>query len=321
MPIVPRYNGPISSSAVAYGPGAKPSLLDTLANGRGDFFGSALGRLFYDPEQDPRAQQAGLYKAQRDKEEYETGRMRTDDEATRNFSRDSAIVSGFRTPQTPVAETEKAINYALNQALATGDPKQITPLLKAFALSMGPAGDNLMVRANSMDGAYLKAGESPSLERQDFVREDEQQADAETEQGKRAMEKYGFDTASSDRRYNTDVDAGVQRRGQDVSAGTARRGQDIGVVENRRDRAASAFTDIFKSERALQGGDGKSVTRIKRDGSGKVTERVDQTTRPNRTGRGGGGGDKPPVAGAKKAPDGNWYVNDPKRPGKYLKVG
>jgi hypothetical protein len=30
---------------------------------------------------------------------------------------------------------------------------------------------------------------------------------------------------------------------------------------------------------------------------------------------------KPPVQGARLAPDGNWYVADPKRPGKYLKVG
>lgn len=29
----------------------------------------------------------------------------------------------------------------------------------------------------------------------------------------------------------------------------------------------------------------------------------------------------PPIAGARKAPDGNYYVDDPKRPGKYLKVG
>jgi hypothetical protein len=31
--------------------------------------------------------------------------------------------------------------------------------------------------------------------------------------------------------------------------------------------------------------------------------------------------DTPPVPGAKKAPDGNWYVPDPKRPGKFLRVG
>ena len=31
-------------------------------------------------------------------------------------------------------------------------------------------------------------------------------------------------------------------------------------------------------------------------------------------------GNAPPVEGARKAPDGNWYVNDPDRPGKFLKV-
>lgn len=30
--------------------------------------------------------------------------------------------------------------------------------------------------------------------------------------------------------------------------------------------------------------------------------------------------DQPPVSGAQKAQDGNWYLPDPKRPGKYLKV-
>lgn len=32
------------------------------------------------------------------------------------------------------------------------------------------------------------------------------------------------------------------------------------------------------------------------------------------------GGDSPPVPGAQKAPNGKWYVKDPKRPGKYLEV-
>jgi len=31
-------------------------------------------------------------------------------------------------------------------------------------------------------------------------------------------------------------------------------------------------------------------------------------------------GAKPPMEGARQAPDGNWYVADPARPGKYLKV-
>lgn len=35
----------------------------------------------------------------------------------------------------------------------------------------------------------------------------------------------------------------------------------------------------------------------------------------------GNPGDKPPMNGARKAADGNWYVDDPKRPGKFLRVG
>lgn len=35
---------------------------------------------------------------------------------------------------------------------------------------------------------------------------------------------------------------------------------------------------------------------------------------------GGGAPAQPPVQGARKAPDGNWYVSDPQRPGKYLRV-
>lgn len=38
------------------------------------------------------------------------------------------------------------------------------------------------------------------------------------------------------------------------------------------------------------------------------------------TDMGGGGGDQPPYPGARRAPDGEWYVPDGARPGKYLKV-
>ena len=43
---------------------------------------------------------------------------------------------------------------------------------------------------------------------------------------------------------------------------------------------------------------------------------------PDDSGDGGGGqqGGGPPVPGAKKASDGNWYVPDPARPGKYMRV-
>jgi hypothetical protein len=37
-------------------------------------------------------------------------------------------------------------------------------------------------------------------------------------------------------------------------------------------------------------------------------------------GKQGSASEAPPIDGARKAPDGNWYVDDPKRPGKYLQV-
>ncbi|MEW8189013.1 MAG: hypothetical protein AB2766_06920 [Candidatus Thiodiazotropha endolucinida] len=39
-----------------------------------------------------------------------------------------------------------------------------------------------------------------------------------------------------------------------------------------------------------------------------------------RTAKGTSASTQPPIAGAKKAPDGNWYVPDPNRPGKYMRV-
>jgi hypothetical protein len=35
---------------------------------------------------------------------------------------------------------------------------------------------------------------------------------------------------------------------------------------------------------------------------------------------GGAPAQQPPAPGARQAPDGNWYVSDPARPGKYLRV-
>lgn len=42
--------------------------------------------------------------------------------------------------------------------------------------------------------------------------------------------------------------------------------------------------------------------------------------KPNAKAESAAGGEAPPVAGARKAPDGNWYLADPTRPGKYLQV-
>lgn len=134
------------------------------------------------------------------------------------------------TPMTADQEAEKLRGLATGAAQtalgAGGDVKKISPLLQSFLLTNGD--DAGIVRANAaLEGKYLGEDQSPSLQRQDQIREDKQQHDTEKNDADLRMKKYGFDVESRDRRYNTDVDAGTARRGQDLSAGTARRGQDI----------------------------------------------------------------------------------------------
>jgi hypothetical protein len=50
-------------------------------------------------------------------------------------------------------------------------------------------------------------------------------------------------------------------------------------------------------------------------GAGRGQDRQSQAQ-----GQGQGRGQAPPVAGARQAPDGNWYVSDPGRPGKFMMV-
>ncbi|MEW8288205.1 MAG: hypothetical protein AB2697_19670 [Candidatus Thiodiazotropha endolucinida] len=51
------------------------------------------------------------------------------------------------------------------------------------------------------------------------------------------------------------------------------------------------------------------------------TERVEGISAiDRRTAKGTSASTQPPIAGAKKAPDGKWYIPDPDRPGKYMRV-
>lgn len=134
------------------------------------------------------------------------------------------------TPMTPDEEQAKLRTLgsaAAGTALgAGGNVKQISPVLQAFLMTNGD--DAGIVRANAaLEGKYLGEDQSPSLQRQDAIREDKQQHDTNKNDADLRMKKYGFDLESGDRRYNTNVDAGTARRGQDASAGTARRSQDL----------------------------------------------------------------------------------------------
>lgn len=87
--------------------------------------------------------------------------------------------------------------------------------------------------------------------------------------------------------------------------------------------AAKAYADVLKAQ--LIGLDKEEANGMVQDTSKLQSRRVELNTQllnvlTGGIGDAGKAGESPPVAGAQKAPDGNWYVTDPKRPGKYMQV-
>lgn len=231
MPRVPYYGGNITSAAMTNPVAPAKSLLQTVGEtGVGMVLGSGFADLFKDPATDPKVQQARYFATQADAEQQKIEAARKAGEAQQTLGRDAGIVRAFRQPDTPLDKTAEAIAGAAQRALAAGaDAKQVMAQVNTFALSLpGDAADQLGVRIQAiLGGNYIKENESPSLARQDFVREDAQAATSKIEDGKLAMQKYGFDTKAATDRIDIATDAKTAVRGQDVSAGTARRGQDL----------------------------------------------------------------------------------------------
>ena len=74
----------------------------------------------------------------------------------------------------------------------------------------------------------------------------------------------------------------------------------------------------FSPDAASSGAGSPSAPATEKSGKRPLWESapVDSTA----PGKGSSASEPPPVEGARKAPDGNWYVDDPDRPGKFLKV-
>lgn len=255
MPRSPFFSGPIASAVMPQSPVMRQTGLDPRTAERiGNSIGGVFERYFYDEDKDPEAQRAKLLAAQRANQEEELAASGRANNARTSLSGDLAEYGyrgGASAPTSPalgttpydIAETipsdapaaapgsskpvTAVAGSALQRALASGgDSKELTPIMRAFMLSAGD--DEGIVRTNAaLEAKYLGNNQSPSLARQDTVREDEQAQDMAKHDGDLRMRKYGFDTASADRRYDTDTDAGTQRRGQDITAGTQRRGQDM----------------------------------------------------------------------------------------------
>jgi hypothetical protein len=285
MPRVPLYSGPIASAVMPQS--FTPRDTGIFAQGGqavSGIEGQLLRRLFFGKQVTPQQELARKYGAEADAEAYKLEQAKTADTARSGLANvfdelnyrtgrdgragptspvtnivDEVPYTGpAAVPVTPAEEASRmraAGGRALTGALAQGaDAKQTTPLMQAFALSMGD--DNEIVRTNAaLEGKYLGDTQAPSLEAQVAKIEDAQKQEMEIEDGKRRMQKYGFDTASADRRYDTDVDAGTARRGQDISSGNTRRGQDMTDARSRKD--TEGYQTVVEDYPATRGTPGK----------------------------------------------------------------
>lgn len=148
----------------------------------------------------------------------------------------------------PTRLRQLAVKAYRDAAGAGGDKdtiKTLLPILQAFNLEHGD--DGAIVQTNAaLDGKYLGKEESPSLGRQDFIREDEQAHDMAKKQDELRMQKYGFDLEHTDRRYSTDVSAATSRANNAATVGESARAHDIEHVDRRRGAYESNYLDMLK---------------------------------------------------------------------------
>lgn len=353
MPVVPFYRGSNASPAQVFGGGpAKSPMQALLEGGKDSALSKGIAAAFYNPKSDPDVQRARLYGAQADKEAYDLERAQAGAAAVPEMQKQGGIAMAFQRSPLPGAKvdpegTANALIGAYQGALANNaDPKIAASMLQSFMLQLPPdIADQVGVRVNSMiNGNYIKSNESPSLARQDFVRDDEQAADQAKQDSVNAETRYGNDLDYKASIYGTDVRASTDRRGQDVSARVQTRGQD---VTDRRERDSwdkpptveTTVTTLDKGDPGKPASRGffgigarpetparlpaKTVTTTKGSAAGALQAAAPGATPPAQPqGRAASGGQSAaPVPGARQGNDGNWYVPDPQRPGKYLKVG
>lgn len=130
-------------------------------------------------------------------------------------------------------------------AMENGGASALLPIVQSFFAGQGD--DANIVRANAaLDGKYLAEDASPSLQRQDTIREDKQSHDMDKQQNDLRMKKYGFDVESRDRRYNTDVDASTSRANNASSVGEQARAHNLEHDDRRRGDYEKNYIDMLK---------------------------------------------------------------------------
>ncbi len=252
MPRNPYYSGPIASASVAHGPAPGPSFLETAFRDGGKGLKSAIAQAFYNPEADPDFQRARHYGAQADAEQYKLERTQGADEALAGLGPTMSEYRERTLPSTSVDAVANVAAGAIMRAVSEGvKPEDATAVMRAFALSLpGDMADDVGVRVNSLlAGQYLGENQSPSLARQDFVREDEQTQQTHGWEMEDETKRRGQDIESGDRRYSSDTSAAASRYSADASAGASRYGHDLDYRASRENNTE----DHDRTDRREQG--------------------------------------------------------------------
>lgn len=96
--------------------------------------------------------------------------------------------------------------------------------------------------------------------------------------------------------------------------------RDIDVYKAETDRIKALLDVLSQNAEATQAMVEQLAGDTQKTDISAVPEANKSVIEPNGGGQGASGGEEPPIEGARKAPDGQWYLPDSTRPGKYLRV-
>jgi hypothetical protein len=251
----PFFGGSVASNGVTY---AVPE----RGNGLGGLDASSLkdivAQLFYDPEKDPKVQQAGYYKSEA---ELNAAKI------ARDAKKDSDIEAAAKMD----TSTPDGMRAMLVQLATAMDPDKVDDFARNFA-AVGAAapGGETGFSANVLQ-SLMAAGGNPLNATEDLLRPDHVKRLADEE----ALKRHEIGVKSADDRYGSDASAGASIAGSRIAAGqsntnnlrdnrTAQRGQQMDVFSR-------AFADTMSYQKPTAAGAGSVATTIGQDGKREKT--------------------------------------------------
>lgn len=293
MPRSPYFSGPLSSGGVAHGPTPPSDFLENIG-GLGGAIGDAVGRMFYDEERDPRAQQARLYAAQAGQLDRETS-----DAARASIARESLpdrmSVIGMDphdedgTPWSPDQRQTRdegviadAVEYLIGQGVEGEEANMI-----ARTVAAGRGVDDSMGRyAFAGAGHSLDPDEAFTRGDRDNIRGDQQQQEWDINESDNLTREYGYDRGYQGDAYRADQSRAASQYGDDRDLEGTRYNAD-------RDYDASALDTRYDYAADLAGVAADRRDDILDSEASRYATDEEQRTERGQPGGGGGDGDRP----------------------------